>query len=167
MPGKRPPLLDRIDLKILALLQTDGRITIQKLAEHVGLSARACLERVRRLEAGKIITGYRALIEVERLSRPLTVFAEVALEKHNFQGRFEARLGSIEEAVECWQVSGSFDYLVRFICSDIARYEAVTADLIEDKNLGVARIVSNIALRPVRRFGGYPPALFARSSARS
>src|SRR5689334_10698853 len=124
MSPKRPPLLDRIDLKILATLQTDGRITIQRLAEHVGLSARPCLERVRRLEAAKIITGYRAIIELEQLSRPLTVFAEVALERHAFQLPFERRLAALEEAVECWQVSGNFDYLVQFVCADVARYEA-------------------------------------------
>lgn len=164
MTAKRPPLLDRIDIKILAVLQTDGRITIQKLAEQVGLSARPALERVRRLEAAKIITGYRALIELERLSRPLTVFAEIALERHGLQLRFERRLEVIEEVVECWQVSGTFDYLVRFMCADIARYETLTAELIADPNLGVARIHSNIALRPVRPFSGYPHFLLARSA---
>jgi DNA-binding Lrp family transcriptional regulator len=164
MTPKRPPLLDRIDIKILAVLQTDGRITIQRLAEQVGLSARPCLERVRRLEAAKIISGYQAVIELERLSRPLTVFAEIALEKHGLQLRFERRLESIAEAVECWQVSGTFDYLVRFMCADVARYETLTAELIEDPNLGVARINSNIALRPVRAFRGYPHFLLARGA---
>jgi DNA-binding Lrp family transcriptional regulator len=163
MPSTRPPLLDRIDLKILAGLQTNGRITIQKLAEQVGLSPRPCLERVRRLEAAKIISGYRAIIELEQLSRPLTVFAEIALEKHGLQLQFERRLRRIEEAVEAWQVSGNFDYLVRFVCADVARYEALTAELIEDASLGIGRIVSNIGLRPVHRFTGYPLSLLART----
>ena len=80
MSPKRPPALDRIDLKILSVLQRDGRSTIQKLAEIVGLSPRPCLERVRRLEAAGIISGYRAVIALELLSRPVTVFAEIALE---------------------------------------------------------------------------------------
>src|SRR5437016_4545236 len=79
MAPRRPPALDRIDVKILAQLQAHGRSTIQKLADEVGLSPRPCLERVRRLEAAGIIIGYRAVLDIERLARPVTVFAEIAL----------------------------------------------------------------------------------------
>jgi DNA-binding Lrp family transcriptional regulator len=159
MAVKRPPALDRIDVKILATLQRNGRSTIQKLAGSVGLTPRPCLERVRRLEAAGIIAGYQAVLALERLSKPVTVFSEIALEKQGRQDRLEKRLTAIEEVVECWEVSGDFDYLARFVCSDLARYETLTADLIDDADLGVARIVSHIALRPVRRFAGYPLAL--------
>ncbi len=159
---KRPPALDRIDIRILAVLQRDGRATVQKIAEKVSLSPRACLERVRRLEAAGVIVGYQAVIAVELLSQPVTVFAEIALEKHGQHDRFERRLATIEEAVECWEVSGTFDYLARFTCADLAQYEALTAGLIDDPTLGVARIVSHVALRPVRRFVGYPESLLAR-----
>lgn len=159
MPAKRPPALDRIDIRILVALQRDGRSTIQKLAGVVGLTPRPCLERVRRLEAAGIITGYQAVIAIERLSKPVTIFAEIALERQGQQDRLEKRLSAIEEAVECWEVSGNFDYIARFVCADLARYETLTADLIDDGDLGVARIVSHIALRPVRRFAGYPAAL--------
>lgn len=159
---KRPPALDRIDIRILAVLQSDGRSTIQKVADRVGLSPRACLERVRRLETGGLIVGYQAVIAVELLSQPVTVFAEIALEKHGLRDQFERRLAAIEEVVECWEVSGTFDYLARFACADLARYEALTAGLIDDSTLGVARIVSHIALRPLRRFSGYPESLLAR-----
>jgi len=69
---KRAPALDRIDVKILAELQRDGRSTIQKLAETIGLSPRATLERVRRLEAAGIIAGYQAVVELRQLSRRST-----------------------------------------------------------------------------------------------
>jgi len=82
MAVKRLPALDTIDVKILAGLQRDGRSTIQSLAQRVGLSARACLERVRRLEAAGIIAGYQAVIELRHLSRPVNVFADIVLEKH-------------------------------------------------------------------------------------
>src|SRR5262249_37325015 len=137
---KRPPALDRIDIKILATLQKDGRSTIQKLAQTVGLSARPCLERVRRLEAAGIISGYRAEIAVDLLSRPVTVFAEIAVEKQAHRERLVRRLTSIEDIVECWEVSGSIDYLARFVCADVARYEALTSALLEDTDLGIARI---------------------------
>ena len=162
MATKRPPSLDRIDLKILTTLQVSGRATNQKLAEAVGLSPRACLERVRRLERSGVITGYQAVLELAQLSRPVNVFAEIVLEKQAHQGRFERRLAAIEEAVECWEVSGTVDYLARFVCADLAAYEELTAGLIDDSSLGVARIVSHVALRPVRRFSGYPPSLLAR-----
>jgi DNA-binding Lrp family transcriptional regulator len=163
MPAKRPPALDGTDIKILVALQRDGRSTIQKLAGAVGLTPRPCLERVRRLEAAGIISGYQAVIAIERLSKPVTIFAEIALERQGQQDRLEKRLSAIDEMVECWEVSGNFDYIARFVCADLARYETLTTDLIDDGDLGVARIVSHIALRPVRRFAGYP-ALLLRSS---
>jgi len=61
--------------------------------------------------------------------------------------------------MECWEISGPSDYLVRFVCADIARYEAVTDGLLGDRKLGIARIVSHIVLRPVSRFAGYPASL--------
>jgi DNA-binding Lrp family transcriptional regulator len=161
MTRKRSPVLDRIDIKILATLQRDGRSTIQKLAQIVGLSARPCLERVRRLEAAGVIAGYRAEIAIEQLSRPVTVFAEIAVERQAQRERLVKRLTSIEDIVECWEVSGTVDYLARFVCVDVARYEALTTALIDDAQLGVSRIVSHIALRPIRRFEGYPATLLA------
>jgi len=162
MSAKRPPALDRIDVKILAALQREGRSTIQKLAESVGLSPRASLERVRRLEAAGIIAGYQAVVELSRLARPVNVFAEIILEKQANRGRLEKRLNAIDEIVECWEVSGNVDYIARFVCADIGTYEELTRELIDDPNLGVARIVSHVALRPVRRFSGYPDSLLAR-----
>ena len=161
MNAKRPPALDRIDINILAFLQRDGRSTIQRLAEKIGLSARPSLERVRRLEAAGIIAGYRAVIAVEHLSRPVTMFAEIAVEKQAHRDRLVRRLNAIEEIVECWEVSGNIDYLARFVCSDVARYETLTAALIDDRSLGVARVVSYLALRPIRDFVGYPDSLLA------
>jgi DNA-binding Lrp family transcriptional regulator len=162
LTARRSPALDPIDVKILAALQRNGRSTIQKLAETVGLTPRPCLERVRRLEAAGIILGYQAVLDIDRLSRPVTVFAEIALDQHGRREQFEQRLATIEEVVECWEVSGDFDYLARFVCADLGGYETLTAKLIDDPALGVTRIVSHIALRPVRRFAGYPTSLVAR-----
>ena len=164
MAAKRPPALDRIDVKILAALQRDGRSTIQKLAETVALSPRATLERVRRLEESGVIAGYQAVVELRHLSRPVNVFAEIILDKHANRGRFEKRLTTLDEVVECWEVSGTVDYVARFVCADLAAYEELTSALIDDDHLGVARIVSHVALRPIRRFAGYPESLLARKS---
>jgi len=163
--AKRSPALDRIDVRILAHLQRNGRSTMQELAAKVGLSPRASLERVRRLEAAGIIAGYRAVIDLARLSRPVTVFAEIALAKHAHPSPVERRLAAMEEMLECWEVTGTTDYLAHFACADIAAYEALTTRLTDDPNLGVTRIISHVALRPVRRFSGYPESLFARNLA--
>jgi DNA-binding Lrp family transcriptional regulator len=165
MTAKRPPALDALDVKILAALQRDGRSTIQKLADRVGLSPRACLERVRRIEQAGIIAGYQAVIELRHLSRPVNVFAEIILEKQANARRFEKRIAAIDAVVECWEVSGAVDYVARIVCAELADYEELTSGLIDDPDLGVARIVSHVALRPVRRFAGYPEWLLARRPA--
>ena len=164
MAPKRPPAVDRIDISLLAALQRDGRSTIQKLADTVGLSPRACLERVRRLEAAGIISGYRAEIELDHLSRPVTVFAEIVLENHANHLRFERRIAAVEEIVESWELSGTVDYLARCVCTDLTAYLDLTKWLVDDPQLGIARIVSHVVLRPVRRFGGYPATLLSRTS---
>ena len=164
MNAKRPPALDQIDIKILSTLQRDGRSTVEKLAQLVELSSRACLERVRRLEAAGIIAGYRAVIELGQLSKPVNVFAEIALEKQAQQGQFEKQLAAIEEIVECWEVSGTVDYIARFVCPDLAAYQALTTRMIDDPNLGIARIVSHVALRAIRPFTGFPISLLSRKS---
>src|SRR2546428_8041432 len=110
MAAKRPPALDRIDVKILAALQRDGRSTIQKLAQTVGLSPRASLERVRRLETSGVIAGYQAVVELGRLSRPVNVFAEIILERQANSGRFQRPLAAVGDGVECWGVSGTLGY---------------------------------------------------------
>jgi DNA-binding Lrp family transcriptional regulator len=160
MSAKRANGLDAIDIKILSALQRDGRMTIQKLASHAGLSPRPCLERVRRLRASGIIAGFQAVIDIERLSKPVTIFTEVSLTRQARLDRIEARLKTFEEVVECWEISGPSDYLVRFVCEDLERYEALTAELLGDRRLGIARLQSHIALRPVSRFAGYPASLF-------
>jgi len=162
MAAKRSRPLDAIDVKILAALQRDGRSTVRKLAHRVGLSPRACLERVRRLEGAGIIAGYQAVIELRHLSRPVNVIAEIILQKQANRSRFERRLTAIDAIVECWEVSGEVDYIARFVCPDLVDYEEITSALIDDEGLGVARIVSHVALRPVRRFSGYPERLLIR-----
>jgi DNA-binding Lrp family transcriptional regulator len=162
MVARRSPALDRVDIAILSALQRNGRSTVQNLADRVGLSPRACLERIRRLEAAKIITGYQVIIDIAALSRPINVFAEIILERQARQVGFERCLARIDNVVECWEVGGTVDYIARFVCPDLALYEELTKQLIEDDALGVARIISHIALRPVRRFTGYPDSLLTR-----
>lgn len=143
--------LDRMDLKILSELQTNGRITNQRLADTVGLSPSACLERVRRLERARLILGYRADLDLARLGKPLTVFAQVALDQHGHGGQraFEKGLAKIEEAADCFEISGAYDYLVRFVCPGIDHYQRLTDRILSDPQLGVRQITSLVTMRNV------------------
>ncbi|MDR3516151.1 MAG: Lrp/AsnC family transcriptional regulator [Azospirillaceae bacterium] len=150
--------LDPIDLKILGTLQRDGRLTNQRLSEQVHLSPRACLDRVRRLEAVGIITRYMAVVD-PRLVVQLTIFfAEISLKDHTQRALagFERRIRTCPEVVDCYLVSGPFDYLARIACRDIESYRLLTEAWADDPTLGVSRIVTNIVLHTVREFGGYP-----------
>ncbi len=143
--------LDRIDLKILTILQKDGRITNKALAEKVGLSPRPCLERLRWLLKSGYIRSISAQLHPQKFANPVTVYAHVALasQDRHLQERFEAHITQIEEAVDCAEVSGNTDYLVRFLCPTLDDYYKITNDLLENDRLGVRRIDSTIVLRSV------------------
>ncbi|MDA5193154.1 Lrp/AsnC ligand binding domain-containing protein [Govanella unica] len=107
--------LDRIDLNILRLLQTQGRISNVELAKEVGLSPTPCLERVRRLEREGFILDYRAILNPELLKASLIAFVEVTLERTTTADldRFNAAILRLDEVMECHMVGGGFDYLVK------------------------------------------------------
>ena len=152
--------LDRIDRRILAILQSDGRISHAALAERVSLSPRACLDRVRRLEREGYISGYRACIDPRRIGQLVAVTAEVTLTDQRRATRqvFEKRLLACPEVIECHMVSGAFDYIVRFACPDLDYYRELTSSWIDDPGMGVARVVSCPELETVKEFCGYPVA---------
>ena len=156
--------IDDLDVRILEILQKDGRITNQALSEIVGLSASACLERVRALEKAKIISGYHADVDLQRLAPQVTVIAEVTLEKQGAQQQhaFEQHLKNVSEVIECFEVSGQCDYILKVVCRDVEAYRDLTAHILEDPKFGVANIKSRITLRAVRRFEGFPPAILAQ-----
>jgi DNA-binding Lrp family transcriptional regulator len=150
--------LDRIDVRILSELQKDGRITNQALSDKVGLSARACLERVKRLEKDKIITHYQAVVDVRKVQASVFVIAQIALEKQGRQrlSAFEKRLKDTPEVIECFEVSGTYDYIAKIACPDLETYQDLTDSWIDDPELGVTRVVTNVVLRPLRDLGVYP-----------
>ena len=149
--------LDRIDMKILTLLQSEGRVTNRDLAERVGLSASACLERVRRLEHSGGIAGYRAILNTAALFRSVTVIATVTLRSHrreDFRG-FEQLVRGMPEVVDCSKVSGEFDYILRMVCPDMATYHALSDRLLED-GADVAHLSSHVVLEETKPFEGFP-----------
>lgn len=150
--------LDRADLKLLELLQQDGRATVQALSEAIHLSARATLNRVRKLEAEGMIEGYRALVSRAALGGQICVFAEIALkdQRQSAVQRFEKRMATSPEVVACYIISGRYDYLVRLACPDLNHYHALITAWLDDPALGVEKIVTNIELATIREFTGFP-----------
>jgi DNA-binding Lrp family transcriptional regulator len=142
------PKLDRIDLKILAQLQKSGRITNVELADAVGLSPSPCLTRVKRLEQAGYITGYGAQINLHKLGEFLTVFTEVTLQDHKSTdfARFEAKIRSVDEIIECHLVSGGYDYLLKFVTPGVGHYQALIEYLLES-NIGIEKYFSYIVIK--------------------
>jgi DNA-binding Lrp family transcriptional regulator len=150
--------LDRTDLKILEILQADGRLTNQALSEKVSLSPRACLDRVKRLERGSVIGGYMALVDPRKLGNLLTVVVEVTMKDQTqaTHQRFETRMRLSDEVIECFLVSGSCDYVLRLACRDLDQYRELTAAWTDDPTLGVEKIASKPELQTIKPFRGYP-----------
>jgi Lrp/AsnC family leucine-responsive transcriptional regulator len=115
---------DRIDLKILKLLQADGRITNLKLAEAVALSPTAVLARTQRLQRDGFILGYEARLNPLKLGRGMMVFVEVLLDRTtpNVFNEFKAAVQVRDEIMECHMVAGGFDYLIKTRMADMAAY---------------------------------------------
>src|SRR5437867_11630005 len=113
-PRARSPRLDVVDVRILALLQSDGRMSMRDLGAAVGLSSPAATERVRRLEASGVIRGYRADVEPAGVGRPLVAFVTVAMP---FTGRppgaFEKFVERLEAVIECYRITGEDAYLMK------------------------------------------------------
>jgi Lrp/AsnC family transcriptional regulator, leucine-responsive regulatory protein len=121
--------LDKIDLKILNALQSDGRISNLKLAELVALSPTAVLARTQRLQREGFILGYEARLNPAKLGRGLTVFVEVLLDRTTPQvfDQFNAAAQARPEIMECHMVAGGFDYLLKTRVRDMAAYRDFAA----------------------------------------
>jgi Lrp/AsnC family leucine-responsive transcriptional regulator len=116
--------LDRIDLRILNVLQADGRIANLKLAEAVALSPTAVLARTQRLQRDGYILGYEARLNPLKLGRGMMVFVEVLLDRTtpNVFNEFKAAVQVRDEIMECHMVAGGFDYLLKTRMADMAAY---------------------------------------------
>lgn len=148
--------LDAIDLRILAELQADGRITNVELASRVGLSAPPCLRRVRRLEEAGVLRGYHADVEPSALGFEVTFFAIVGLEsqKQVVLDAFETEVIGWAEVRECHMIRGGGDFLLRLVARDTAHENALTARLTSAQN--VLRVQTLQTIRTAKNAAGVP-----------
>ena len=143
--------LDAIDRKILSLLQTDSRSTMQELADKVGLSVSPCHRRVKLLEERGVITRYIATVDQKSLGLHVSVFISIKLarQKEEDLNRFAKAISKWDEVLECYLMTGPRDYWLRVVVPDLAAYERFLKQKLTRLE-GVASIESSFALEQVK-----------------
>jgi Lrp/AsnC family transcriptional regulator, leucine-responsive regulatory protein len=143
--------LDPIDCRIIAALQADGRLTNLELAERVGLSPSPCLRRVKRLEREGYVTGYRAILQRNRLGLGLTVFVGIKIGGHaNVEAEtFQEAVLAMAEVVACHLVSGEADYLLEVVVPDLEHYQQFLVGKLLALPI-VREVRSNIAIQTLK-----------------
>ncbi len=131
-------LFDKTDRKILNILQNDGRITNAKLAESIGISPPAMLERVRRLEKAELITRYSAIVDREKTGYELLAIITVSLGLHQLKSldSFKNQISKLDEVLECYQVSGEYDFILKVVLHNIRAYR----NFVNEKLAGIEGI---------------------------
>ena len=149
--------LDDRDIRILSILQTEGRISKAELARRVNLSSSPCWERLQRMEQAGIITGYGAQVALEKLTEHIVVFVTAELENHRAEDfeRFEAAIGREPEITECWALGGGYDYLLQVVTRNINSYQRLV-DRLLDRKIGLARYFTYVVTKQAKT-GGSPP----------
>ncbi|WP_019601464.1 Lrp/AsnC family transcriptional regulator [Teredinibacter turnerae] len=147
--------LDKTDLKILQVLQAEARITNQDLSERVNLSASSCLQRVRRLEQAGVLMSYHSRINLPLICRHIVCIATVSLKNHSQQDfrEFEQLVKSTPEVVECYTVSGEFDFFLKIICPDMNQYLKVNDALVSSVNRSIT-INTHVVMNQNKYFEG-------------
>lgn len=152
--------LDDRDIQILSILSREGRIAKKALAERVSLSATPCWERLKRLEAAGLITGYRADIALRKLAPYVAVFVLAELDNHRAEAfqTFERAVARRDEIIGCWALSGGFDYLIQVITPDIDAYQRLIDGFLT-QDIGMARYFTYIVTKSIKC--GAPPPITA------
>lgn len=143
--------MDKYDRQILEILQQDGRISNQDLAERIGLSPAPCLRRVRALEESGLISGYRAVLDPKPLGLTLMALIYISMDQHTPERfeHFEAAIKEIPEVLECLLVTGqSADYQLKAVVPDMDAYQALLLERI-NRIPGVTGVHSSFVLRRV------------------
>jgi Lrp/AsnC family leucine-responsive transcriptional regulator len=143
--------LDRIDQQILGVLQVEGRIANQDLADRVGLSPSPCLRRVRALEDSGLITGYRAMLDAKKLGLTLIALVHISMDRHTPErfANFEASVGILPEVLECLLITGQdADYQIKVAVKDMDHYQTLLLNKLT-RIEGVTGVHSSFVLRRV------------------
>jgi Lrp/AsnC family leucine-responsive transcriptional regulator len=157
--------MDRTDFRILDILQRDGRVSNQELAERVSLSPSPCLRRVRRLEEAGVIRGYAAQLDAQCLGLGLLAYVTIKLEKRGKMPmeEFKARVQTWPEVAACYAMTGDMDYLLRVHVQDLAHFSRFVMEQLLAQP-GVIDVKSSFALERIKETTALPLAQ-ARAAA--
>jgi len=147
-------MVDEVDLRIIRQLRAHGRMSVNELSEKVNLSQTPVARRLKQLEMNGIIKGYSAIVDEKKIGFGFSVFVSVRLEKQidDKLAIFEAKIQHMPEVVDCWLMTGNYDYLLRVVSRDIEEFETFLLSELT-KIEGVAGIESSIPLRRVKSDG--------------
>jgi Lrp/AsnC family leucine-responsive transcriptional regulator len=150
-------VLDAFDLKILNLLQEDGRLSNVDLANRIGLSPSPCLRRVKRLEAEGVIEGYSAKINRTKIGLGVTVFVAVGLDRHREEEaeRFRRVVLKLPQVVSCHAISGEADFLLEIVIADLNDYSEFVLKRLR-RIPGIKDLHSSFALETVKPSSAVP-----------
>jgi len=143
--------LDETDIKILEIIQSDGRITNTKLASMIGISQPAMLERVRRLESSGVISGYNAVLDREKIGLEVMVFVAVSLALHQLASvdKIKKKIVGFPEVLECYQVSGDDDLILKVALENVNSYMDFVMNKLS-KISGIRKVKSSFVLSTVK-----------------
>ncbi|MGQ0835920.1 MAG: Lrp/AsnC family transcriptional regulator [Gammaproteobacteria bacterium] len=144
--------LDRLDARIVAELQKDGRRSVVELAEEIGLSGTPCARRIRLLEQAGVIQGYTAVVDPTRLGLNVQAFVQVKLERHTDEKleQFRREIEALEEIVSCYATTGEYDYLLQVVAPDLESLSTIVLKKLV-KIPSVRDVHSSIVLDTVKR----------------
>ncbi len=149
--------LDRVDARIVAELQADGRLSVVELGERIGLTGTPCARRVKQLEQRGVIAGYTAIVDPVKLGLTVQAFIQVKLDRHTDENveHFERALAAIEQVVSCHATTGEYDFMLRVTTPDL---EALSTLVLKQllKIPGVRDVHSSIVLDTVKQSSRVP-----------
>lgn len=157
-------MLDKTDLKILAILQADATRPVAEIGAEIGLSTTPCWRRIQKLEEAGIIRGRVAVLDPAKVNAGVTVFVSIKTDQHNigWLERFHAAVVDFPEVVEFYRMSGDVDYLLRVVVPDIAAYDAFYKRLIS--RIEISKVSSAFAMEQIKYTTELPLA-FARQKS--
>ncbi|MBB4304090.1 Lrp/AsnC family transcriptional regulator [Rhodobium orientis] len=143
-------MIDRVDRKILSILQKDCTVPVAEIGRRVGLSTTPCWRRIQRMEEEGVIQGRVAVLDPKKVNAKVTVFVAITTDKHteDWLSRFAELISEFPEVVEFYRMSGQVDYMLRVVVPDIEAYDAFYKRLIA--KIDIADVSSSFAMEQIK-----------------
>jgi Lrp/AsnC family transcriptional regulator len=148
--------LDKIDRKILALLQKDATLSVAEISKRVHLSPTPCWNRIKKLEAAGVIAGRVTLVVPEEVGLGLTVFVSIETHDHSkaWLDRFAETVAAMSEVMDLYRMAGDVDYMMRVVVADMAAYDAFYRRLVA--TIPLKNVTSRFAMQRIKATTAYP-----------